>query len=853
MSGSLLFPGEPGSEDPEVVGGKAANLAILTRLEAPVPRFFAIRASASRQADGRVETALAAELDQALGRLGRDKAVSVRSSAVGEDSAGASFAGVFETVLDVRGGDEVVAAVERCWASLEGRAAGGYSALAQVSETGGMGVVIQEMAETAWSGVCFTADPALLAVDRVVIDGSRAGADAVVSGEVTPARAVVRADSGVLLESTAEDGGEELPASVRAAVWRESVRIAGEFGFPQDIEWAAAADGSLRILQSRPITTLGAVFANRELETWAANPGTVDDPQRDWTRVYGDEVWTAPVSPLFYTLHNQAGNFEQQFEWFGARSELPRAIQKYHRAAAYFDVGMLAGFYEFLPPVARVPSILALFPSDEGARLRRAPWRWRGWLRRTATFELRERRRYSLADNDRALKALWPRYDSYTERWGVTEVEKMSADEAWQHSREVARLSTPVMELSAVMITHAFDLKCLLVGLLESWVGDSHANYAAVSTGLQGANTVEEAEALWKFAQEIRGDERLAELVAEGAEWPRFRAVAADLAPDLVARFEAFVFRHRHRGANYKDVIFPRWGDDPEIAFAVLRAYVKDPIAQPTLGNEARARERVAAQQRVLGSVGGLLGAPKRSVLRWLFRYNARYQHLRDDYRFRFDHIWFECRRVYGRIGVLLVEAGCLDDAEDVYFLGHRELRRATAGKLGREDLLPRIEVRRREWEKTREDLPPKFLRAYAPTEERSEVPQDGDALFGIAASPGVVRGRARVVRDLDEADAVGVGEIVVTRRTDPGWTSLFPRLGGLVLETGGVLSHGASLCREFDLPCVTAVESATDRIVDGSEIEVLGSSGQVRIIGTGGDGDGDRIPARAAEPKARP
>src|SRR5581483_12067440 len=120
-----------------------------------------------------------------------------------------------------------------------------------------------------------------------------------------------------------------------------------------------------------------------------------------------------------------------------------------------------------------------------------------------------------------------------------------------------------------------------------------------------------------------------------------------------------------------------------------------------------------------------------------------------------------------------------------------------------------RIAVRCREWEETRLTPPPRFLRrGYLPDEQVTS--QQGTAarrLSGLAASPGQVSGRARVVLDVAGLSAVVDGEILVTRQTDPGWTPAFARLAGLVLETGGVLAHGASLCREYGLPCVTAVE----------------------------------------------
>ena len=88
------------------------------------------------------------------------------------------------------------------------------------------------------------------------------------------------------------------------------------------------------------------------------------------------------------------------------------------------------------------------------------------------------------------------------------------------------------------------------------------------------------------------------------------------------------------------------------------------------------------------------------------------------------------------------------------------------------------------------------------------------------------------MIYDVRELSAVKDGDILVTRQTDPSWTTVFGRIGGLVLETGGVLSHGTSLCREYGLPCVTAVEQATVRIPDGARVELVGGEGLGADIG---------------------
>jgi pyruvate,water dikinase len=214
-----------------------------------------------------------------------------------------------------------------------------------------------------------------------------------------------------------------------------------------------------------------------------------------------------------------------------------------------------------------------------------------------------------------------------------------------------------------------------------------------------------------------------------------------------------------------------------------------------------------------------------------LFRYNEIYTGLRDNHRYYYDHIWWMLRRTFVEKGRRLAAAGRLQSADDVFFLDRREHAELASGDLPVETAAARIASRRAEWEVTRLRLPPKFLRrGYAPDEGESYPSTEG-RLTGLPASPGQARGRARVVYDISELSRVAPGEILVTRQTDPSWTPVFARLGGLVLETGGVLAHGASLCREFGLPCVTALEHATERVRDGQDIAVDGAAGTVDLF----------------------
>jgi pyruvate,water dikinase len=204
----------------------------------------------------------------------------------------------------------------------------------------------------------------------------------------------------------------------------------------------------------------------------------------------------------------------------------------------------------------------------------------------------------------------------------------------------------------------------------------------------------------------------------------------------------------------------------------------------------------------------------------------------RDNHRFYFDRVWYQLRRIYRSHGRRLAVAGVLRDGDDVFYLGATEIEQALRGELDRREAQARITVRKRVWHETLRVQAPKFLVGYVEHHDGTRL-LNGDDRLGIGASPGVVTGQARVIYDVRELPKVQDGEILVTRQTDPAWSTVFSRISGLVLETGGVLAHGASLCREFNLPCVTAVEQAAQWVRDGDSLTVDGTRGRVTMHAT--------------------
>jgi pyruvate, water dikinase len=272
MSRDLLWFGEPGCADVSVAGGKGASLAAMTSAGLNVPLGFALRAdllersldpvrlrSLAREGDHEAAQALVrearpprAEIAAAYERLGGGP-VAVRSSACSEDSETASFAGQQETYLDVSGPEDVCRRVVECWASFFSERALFYRARKGSLEDLGIAVLVQQMVEPAKSGVVFTVDPVNRRRDRMIVEAVRGLGEQVVSGHVTPDHYVVDRE-GELKQQRLTNGGV-LDADELHALALLGRRLEEQFGSPQDVEWAIR-DGTIFLLQSRPVTTL---------------------------------------------------------------------------------------------------------------------------------------------------------------------------------------------------------------------------------------------------------------------------------------------------------------------------------------------------------------------------------------------------------------------------------------------------------------------------------------------------------------------------------------------------------------------------------------------------------------------
>jgi len=277
------------------------------------------------------------------------------------------------------------------------------------------------------------------------------------------------------------------------------------------------------------------------------------------------------------------------------------------------------------------------------------------------------------------------------------------------------------------------------------------------------------------------------------------------------------------------DVGLPRWREDPTHILGVLANYLQ--LNKPALAPDAQFRRGAQEAEAMVADLTqrATRKGRLRGMLVGFFLKRARAMvGLREMPKFCLILIVAYMREVLQSVGKEMAEAGCLGSDEDIFFLTLQEAHAAQSG----EDMHDIVRARRMayEYELQRRHLPRVLLSdGTEPGPAVTDGAESQGMLRGTPASPGSITGPARVILNPTGAH-LEPGEILVAPSTDPGWTPLFLTAGGLVMEMGGSISHGAVVAREYGIPAVVGVTRATERIITGQQITVDGSHGIVTL-----------------------
>ena len=829
--------------DMPIAGGKGANLGELIAGGFPVPDGFVLttlayeliakkanvdpadpHAAAERLRTVHLPEKVATTLVDGYRALG-SVPVAVRSSATAEDLPGASFAGQQDTFLDVEGEDHLVDAVRACWASLWNDRAVAYRRANGIDDrTVALAVVVQRMVEAVAAGVAFTADPITGRRHRVVIDAAPGLGEALVAGRVDPDHYVVDPVTGEVLDQAVKDERPVLVDDLVRQLAGLGERIELHLGAPQDIEFAVDEPGRVWIVQSRPITTLYPL------------PEGMPDPTIDLRVLFSGNVFQGyfdPITPMGIEPFRILGELIEGA--FGRPP--PRATDRDRVHRLVVEAGMR--IYLDVTPLLRdrvgrvlVDRFTALGEARSSVVLRQLTADPRiGRPAGSRPSSLRQMVRLLRSGIPLSILRLLHSPDRVRDRL-LREVEELSrfdvppgasANDRLDLFEHRLRTVPPMIAPRVLPIVGAGVFSFAAAGRL---LGDRARpdELQTLTRGLPHNPTTEMDLALWAVAADLRRDPSCrGPLLDDDPSTLASRYVAGELPRRFQQGLATFLDRYGFRSVGEIDLGLRRWREDPAHIIGALANYVRleDDALAPDSQFARGAREADAMMQALLGRVHG----PKRRLLRFFLRRVRALMGAREQPKFNLIRWLFTpLRELIRPVGVGLASVGRLAAADDVFFLTLDEARRAVAGDDLRETALAHRASYERE--RTRRHIP-RVLLSDGTDAEIALVAPDDSGLRGTPASPGQVTGTARVILSPRGA-RLDPGEILVAPSTDPGWTPLFLTAGGLVMEMGGMMSHGAVVAREYGIPAVVGVPGATDRIATGQRVTVDGSAGIV-------------------------
>jgi len=854
--------------DSSLVGGKASGLARLLGAGFAVPNGCCVTTAAYHQALQAVGFSPLGRWQQVLLRTGEDRRKllqecrqimqradlsvlfaacreemrriadvserrwAVRSSATNEDMAQASFAGLYRTALGVSM-EEIPGAIKDLWASMwDERVVEYMIKCGRAADTPAMAVVIQQMVEAQIAGVAYSIHPVTGRDNQVMINAVRGLGAPLVEGTVAPDQYVidmgydgrpirlrrhipsqqterlVMTDEGVTREglSVEEQAGWSLSEQQQLEIAALAKRIERAFHNPVDLEWAFDVE-RLWVLQARPVT---AVHPTSELT----------NDECEWSRANFKETMPELPSPLGLSFleHFMDGYILSHYRRLGCRIPPGLSSVRTLHGRPYLNVtlfhslvGQLRGD-PFLnieqmggEPLITTPTVK---PLGRFAFLR-AGWLMWGEMRRavksgpTWFAEMKE------------LATLYSRHRIRT--FSLEELgSRLDELGRWLDSREV----TFGIAAGVGQCLQTFNV------LLPGWLGEDWRSL--LNASLQGQGSVISAQQIVRLAELVelaRADAAVSNaLQSMGSEPGAYRHRLNGTR--FLSAFDHYLDDYGHRGLCESDVMSPRFADQPDTLLEIIKIQLMGPAAIPA---DIAARQRTA-RKAALATITTRCGwrLDRWLVFQWWYRRVCRFFALREANRHHLMYYSVAARNLLLRMGELLVERGLFTVREDIFFLTLLE-REVLASEPTR-NWITLVNTRRAERDRWMALRVPDTIRdgdgMSGPCDQI--LASSGQILRGIPISAGLVTGPVRFVRSTADWSKVQTGDIIVAPVIDPGMAPLFGIAGGLIVEMGGTLSHGAIIAREYGLPAVVNVHRAMSILIEGERLTLNAAQGEV-------------------------
>ena len=784
----------------KTVGGKAYNLDILTKNGVNVPKWCVVTS-----ADDNFE-------------VEKDKLYAVRSSAVGEDGSSNSFAGQMESFLYVKPEDIKVTIQHVINSANSDRIKFYREQNGLADEDIKVGVIVQEMINSDVSGVAFSANPITGKLDEIVISSVFGLGEGLVSGELNadtytvqendikknitskPYKIVFDKEKGCgtkQIENTNPLASSLTDEQIKE-ISKEVKRIVDIYGKPQDIEWAY--EGSkLYILQARPITTLENIPDKSQQEVIWDNSNIIESYSGVTTPLtfsFIKDVYTEVYKQFLLIMGVEQELIEENSDIFQMLGLIEGRV--YYNLLNWYRLLRLmpgyeinAGFMESMMGVKqKLNQIPKVKPSKKNKYLRLAN------LIKSLIINL-----FKLPKD---IEQFYEHINSTLSPYENGKLEGKNSNELVEIYFELE--SKLMKKWQAPLVNDFYAM--IFYGLLKKSLFKIDLNGTLQNDLLTGETGIISTEPIKRI-------KLISNKICKGEN------VDKDI--------EEFIQKFGNRCIGELKLETITYKQDPSLLQFIINSYVKQGIIdlekEKIHEQEIRRNAEKIVKEKIKNPFFGFI--LKNARLRVKNRENLRFERTR---------LFGLVREIFLELGKIFAYENIIENKRDIFYLTKEEIFNYVRGTSVDIDFKTLINNRKEEFRNFETKHPADRFSTYGIvytandyTSKETSSNVNGD-LSGIGACAGVVRAKVKIVHSVAESEGLE-GCIMVAERTDPGWVPLFPISKGILVERGSILSHSAIVAREMGIPAIVGINNLLSTLKDGDEIEMDGSTGQIRII----------------------
>ena len=834
------------SKEYELMGGKATALSKIGMLIDNIPDWFVFTYTGFDIKNKDLKNEAKEELSEKIEKLPDDTYFAVRSSAGNEDSADNSFAGQFDTFLYVKKEEIIDKVKEVCMSAFSERIET-YRKENNIKDILVPSVIIQKMVNSETSGVAFGANPINSNVKEIVIsavyglgsglvDGIATADTYTITNDKTKKKIAKKDYCHKLINGKVEQKEVEKNKRNKQVITNKQIeevkqlviKASKYFDRYQDIEWAFE-DDRLYLLQSRPITTLGIskdenakinVFDNSNIvESYGGitTPLTFSFIRTVYENVYIQLCKIFKIKQEKIEMNSQMFKnmlalidgrvYYNLYGWYGILTMFPGlgSNKKFMESM----MGVKESLPDNLFPVPKSNFRDKISLISAGAGLLGGFFKLRGM-----TNKFYNRLGDALEERDIDNMDLYELHDYYYEL----------------ERKLLHKWDAPLVNDFLAMIFYG-QLKTMCNKIFKN-DGDKIHNDLLCNEG--NIISAEPARRIKQMAKIAKDDESLLNLLENDdvlyiqKELPKYKKFNDEL--------NNYLDKFSDRCLEELKLETLTLRENPSSLYHSISTFAKR-MKENNIKEIDSEKVRKDAEEKVHQALK--LRPLEKAKFNFILK-QARYTvKNRENLRFERTRLFGRVREIFLRIGFILKSMNIIEEKRDIFYLEVNEILFYIDGKSTTNNLKELIEIRKNQYEKYKEMLPDERFYSYGAVnigndfkhENKQTKEQDSKSdLKGIGASPGRVKGKVRVIKNPANAK-LEQGEILVAEFTDPGWIMLFPAASGILVERGSLLSHSAIVSRELGIPAVVGITGLIDNIKTGDEVEMDGTTGQVRIL----------------------